>query len=689
MSRGGAAATPDPQGLDSLFAPAARRGPTRSQVGGSGSQARTGGAPPGEPRPSRANVVGGTALPKALSERYMELDRLECGDRVLDGFVDLAADGIVVDRSQDETLAVVITKAQQKLQKASDPVTALMALGLFVSEVCGRSGQHAMDLADRAKRRLEEHRGLDGHVLLGSLFGDQGKKKKVLGAGLSRHRALTFKILADSVGSLECTLQRDKARMTAWNTVQLNQVGYVVDLMHEPGALYEAGSQKQQEYVRLLEPGFSKLQNTLSTQQTLGGKVPRPPWHVEPADLIYKRDDKSRLGKGGFGEVFRGTWADSVVAIKVVTAGSPTDYDVLDFILEIALLSKLSHPNVMRFWRGCAEVSNGKRSLLMVTENIDKGGLSGILHGHGGPRFHADFSLPQVLVLVSGIARGMQYLHSCNVLHLDLKSPNVLVDSSWTLKLCDFGLAKISMQQVGDGFQTTLRGVSPIWAPPEMFDDRADNMTDKADVYSFGIVFFETATRQLPFQEISQRQLPKAKFEGILPRIPLGVEDDCGALVKACCAHRPGSRPSMSGVLARIMEMATARYLDLSEVAMPPWRDGDAKEMEREQKVVRELGGRKKKLQAECKQLLQQMEQTREQRRKLQEQHLGVGVAEEAAIPLVSSSARSVSPREKAKGKAPSGKAPGKAPSVGSALAVAAGVPTVPQVDKKQCCTAQ
>merc|ERR1719210_1029328 len=116
-------------------------------------------------------------------------------------------------------------------------------------------------------------------------------------------------------------------------------------------------------------------------------------------DLVYSRDSKSRLGKGGFGEVFRGTWAESPVAIKVVTAGDPTDYDVLDFVLEIALLSKLSHPNVMRFWRGCAEVTCGKRSLLMVTENIDRGGLSSILHGHGGPRFHAEFSLPQTLIL--------------------------------------------------------------------------------------------------------------------------------------------------------------------------------------------------------------------------------------------------------------------------------------------------
>merc|ERR1712190_540084 len=104
----------------------------------------------------------------------------------------------------------------------------------------------------------------------------------------------------------------------------------------------------------------------------------------------------------------------------------------------------------------------------------------------------------------------------------------------------------ISGRDTDEGFQTTLRGVSPIWAPPEMFDDRAGSMNEKADVYSFGIVFFELLCRQLPFQEVSQRNLPKAKFEGILPQVPKDVPDDCANLVRSCCAHKPTARPSMS-----------------------------------------------------------------------------------------------------------------------------------------------
>ncbi|CAE7610666.1 unnamed protein product, partial [Symbiodinium pilosum] len=72
----------------------------------------------------------------------------------------------------------------------------------------------------------------------------------------------------------------------------------------------------------------------------------------------------------------------------------------------------------------------------------------------------------------------------------------VLLNSSWQPKLCDFGLAKIREQTA---LQTTLRGVSPIWAPPEIFDDKGGGVTEKVDVYSFGVILFELSTRKLPY----------------------------------------------------------------------------------------------------------------------------------------------------------------------------------------------
>mmetsp|Transcript_20243 Transcript_20243/g.56162 ORF Transcript_20243/g.56162 Transcript_20243/m.56162 type:complete len:676 (+) Transcript_20243:135-2162(+) len=663
-------------GMDSLFAPAVRRNATGPREGTKTVAA----APP--PAPS--------ASAEALSKRYRDEHILHATDRIVDGFRDYFAEGVIVDRSRDERLEDYVHKARKKLQKASDPVTAVMVMALLTSELCGRSGHHASGLKERFKQRIG---GDKGGVMLGSLLADdraKAKKKDLLpGAALARHRALAFKYLADYLGGPDCTLERDSTRNVAWNSVRLDQVGYVVDVVHDPGALYEAGSPKQQEYFRLLEPDVSvKMLTTISAREELTGRVPRPAWHVEASELQCGRGERDKLGKGGFGEVFRGSWAGTIVAIKVVKDTDPSDYDVMDFVLEIALLSRLNHPNVMRFWRGCVEFNSGKRGLLMVTEHIARGGLSGLLHGHGGQALPGTLTIAQSLWLSLGVARGMQYLHTCKVLHLDLKSPNVLVDNDWTPKLCDFGLAKISAKDTGEGLQTTLRGVSPVWAPPEMFDEQADDMTEKADVYSYGIVFFEIMSRKLPFQEISQRQLPKAKFEGVLPHISKPITEDCGALILSCCSHRPSARPSMRGVAARILELAEVRCIDLARVAMPPWETSAAGAGGREEAgASRESEARMTELEEEKRIIQKRIEDARGQRSRIQESHFGKGLAKEEIEPMFP-------PNQASGGGAAAGSGPGEAVGAAGGGAASGGArPTLVSAtptdrsDSNKCCT--
>ena len=246
---------------------------------------------------------------------------------------------------------------------------------------------------------------------------------------------------------------------------------------------------------------------------------------------------------------------------------APSDADVVDFLLEIAMLSQLNHPNIVRFWRGSTEMHGGSRSLLMVTEYIKQGGLSRLLHGHGGPALPDPLTLGQSLSFALDVARGVQYLHSQRILHLDLKSPNVLCAPIWTAKLCDFGLAK--MRGEATYVQSTLQGVSPVWAPPEMFDASSGGLTEKADVYSFAVIFFELLTKQVPFAEVSASKLPAAKAAGQIPRIPQSVPADCADLIEQCCALTPIARPSMSGAAARVREIAQSHEIQLSDVKPP------------------------------------------------------------------------------------------------------------------------
>ncbi|CAJ1443568.1 unnamed protein product, partial [Effrenium voratum] len=355
-----------------------------------------------------------------------------------------------------------------------------------------------------------------------------------------------------------------------------SQLPCVVDLLFDPGALYEDPSAKSQEplgfrYRRLVaDAAFTgKPPVPPSARTDLAGHMPRPPWHVEPWELEIQR--ARRVGRGGFGEVFQGRWDGVRVAVKEMKDNSPSHQEaemlplVMDFFLEIAILSQLNHPNIVRFWRGSVELHGQTRSLLMVTEYIKQGGLSRLLHGHGGPALPDPLTLAQALSFALDVARGVQYLHSNRILHLDLKSPNVLCAPVWTAKLCDFGLAK--MKGEATYVQSTLQGVSPVWAPPEMFDQK-EGLTEKADVYSFAIIFFELLTKRVPFAEISAAQLPAVKAANQLA-IPSGVPADCAELIRQCCVASPAARPSMSGAQARVREIAQSHDISLLEVKPP------------------------------------------------------------------------------------------------------------------------
>jgi len=98
-----------------------------------------------------------------------------------------------------------------------------------------------------------------------------------------------------------------------------------------------------------------------------------------------------------------------------------------------------------------------------------------------------------------------------------------------------------------------------------MFDEKAGGLTEKADVYSFGIIVFELATRKLPYSDVSQMQLPRVKVKGQLPKLPEEMDVDLAELTKLCLSHKPGSRPAMQGAISRIQQIAKSRGVDLQD----------------------------------------------------------------------------------------------------------------------------
>ena len=144
-----------------------------------------------------------------------------------------------------------------------------------------------------------------------------------------------------------------------------------------------------------------------------------------------------RIGGGAFGQVHRGRFRATEVAVKLVPRTS--EQELKQFRAEAAMLARLRHPNVCLFMGACFE--DGAPHWALVTEYISQGSLWDALRD---PRGDRAWPLGRRYRVGAGIARGLAYLHAHRpaVLHRDVKSPNVLVDVGDVAKLCDVGLAR-------------------------------------------------------------------------------------------------------------------------------------------------------------------------------------------------------------------------------------------------------
>jgi tRNA A-37 threonylcarbamoyl transferase component Bud32 len=259
-------------------------------------------------------------------------------------------------------------------------------------------------------------------------------------------------------------------------------------------------------------------------------------WIIPFEDLAIQ---EAHVGQGSYGFVSQGQWKGVTVGVKRFVKQRLDEDTMLRFREEAALLAELRHPNVVLFIGACVRSPN----VCIVTEWIRKGSLRDVL---------ADGSVklpwPTRLGVVKGIALGLAYLHSqepAPILHRDLKSSNVLIDESWNAKICDFGLARMKQENA-----TMTRCGTPAWIAPEVI--LRERYTEKADIYSLGIVMWEVATRKLPF---AGENLARAAFdvvEGKRPPAPPNAPKSYVGLMTACWHRKPHKRPSAEQVCLTI-----------------------------------------------------------------------------------------------------------------------------------------
>eukprot|EP00611_Tribonema_gayanum_P025421 TRINITY_DN5777_c0_g1_i1.p1 TRINITY_DN5777_c0_g1~~TRINITY_DN5777_c0_g1_i1.p1 ORF type:complete len:600 (+),score=107.93 TRINITY_DN5777_c0_g1_i1:1784-3583(+) len=155
------------------------------------------------------------------------------------------------------------------------------------------------------------------------------------------------------------------------------------------------------------------------------------------------------------------------------------------------------------------------------------------------------------------VTRAVHYLHQQEVLHCDLKSPNVLIFDNYCAKVCDFGLAKLSTLTS----TTSARG-QPVgtynWMAPEIMEgDNQTKFTAAADVYSTGMVMYEILSGEVPFKGKSERQLWRAVPAGDRPPIPQLTDhgsQQLTSLMQKCWAQDQYQRPSIQSVCGAMRE---------------------------------------------------------------------------------------------------------------------------------------
>ncbi len=282
----------------------------------------------------------------------------------------------------------------------------------------------------------------------------------------------------------------------------------------------------------------------------------REEWQISIDEL----EMGSKIGAGGFGEVFRAVWRGSDVAVKMLNFDSSMSKENrISFVDEMRVMSTLRHPNVVLFMAACTRPPK----LCIVMEFMALGSLYDLLHNELVP----DIPLGLRAKLAYQAAKGMHFLHSSGIVHRDLKSLNLLLDNKWNLKISDFGLTRFKQGHVvtssPNGNHNALGSIH--WTAPEVLTEEDDVNYVLSDVYSFGIVLWEIVSREDPYAGMTGAAVAVAVIrDGMRPEIPADADVKFRELMVQCWSQEPSTRPSFLDAMTRLSTMFDSSMTDSS-----------------------------------------------------------------------------------------------------------------------------
>jgi hypothetical protein len=241
-----------------------------------------------------------------------------------------------------------------------------------------------------------------------------------------------------------------------------------------------------------------------------------------------------QIGEGTYGKVYKAMdkKTKKTVAIKVIAL----EQEWLPLLAEVNMVIDLSHPSIVNYYAWFFEGG----CLWLVMECCDGGGLSDLMRVLKRP-----FDENELAAICRGVLQSLQYVHSLNRIHRDIKAANVLVTSEGLVKLCDFGVSAQLDSSVGA--KTSTRIGSPYWMAPEVILAQGHNT--KADIWSFGITALELFTGRPPRSEIPGSAVLLKIPMSPPPEAPANASERFKKFIARCLVRDPELRASAAELL--------------------------------------------------------------------------------------------------------------------------------------------
>ncbi|MFS7902752.1 putative dual-specificity kinase TKL-Pl-4 family [Helianthus anomalus] len=279
---------------------------------------------------------------------------------------------------------------------------------------------------------------------------------------------------------------------------------------------------------------------------------------IDPLKLVLGKV----IGRGSYGVVYKGSYHGQTVAVKVLDFGKGVTTSLKecmknDFREEASLWQKLDHPNVTKMigatmsmktnsgHKNKNKISKTESDLCIVSEYVTGGSLRSYLCKN------RDKKLPIKVVcqFALDIAKGLSYLHSKKIIHLDVKPENILIDSqNKKLKLADFGEAVFDPFELFTSGEVGTRG----YMAPEVLSKKPYGF--KCDVYSFAICLWEIYCCEMAYT-YDLDNIPVEIYKEMRPSIPVNCPRSLARLMQSCWDTDSRRRPEMKDVVVELEEI--------------------------------------------------------------------------------------------------------------------------------------